>query len=627
MSSPILWGPNSIANNLQNSVLNANGQLLAFNGQKNYLTNPLAELGTTSGWSLGAVTLTSNLPTGTPTFGSGASGNLTLTATSTTPLSGLYSFSYASSAATTAGNFIASDAFTVDSADLGKVLAVQFYYKATSNPGNANWSGTTSNSFSIAIYDVTAGAANWIIPVGNQSMIQSSGVGIATASFQSSVVSGQQYRIVVYNANATSGAITLYLDQLFVGPSPQAQAGGVVSFSGTNASQSVTANVTNFALTTTKDSSAAWNGTQYVVPIAGDYFVGGGCILSAATAIGAYVNGSLVTFGSSAFTNGASAVMSAVLTGLKPGDLISIRCGGTCTVTSSQFGIFLISSQPGVGAGGVVAASYWASANRSTSPTTPVNFDSKEFDTAGAVTTGAGWIFTAPITGLYQVNVYGQYTAGANSSAVVYKNGTAYKTVTSENANYNFSPGTTLISANAGDTIQIRTDGSVTWVGGASLATPGISNISIFLVQGSSQASGSLPSINARYFASATSISGSLATVVWTTKDFDTAAGMSSGVYTIPITGKYQINSAVATTGTFALNNQLIIEIQKNSTVVSRDKNYAGGIITDLTAAISDIISCNAGDTIRIQLSSGATVPSIVSSNFENYFSLSLVGY
>jgi hypothetical protein len=132
--------------------------------------------------------------------------------------------------------------------------------------------------------------------------------------------------------------------------------------------------------------------------------------------------------------------------------------------------------------------------------------------------------------------------------------------------------------------------------------------------------------VNARYYASSTSISGSLATISWTTKDYDSHGGMSSGVYTVPISGKYQINSAILISGTFALNSTLIMEIQKNSSVVSRFTEYSGGIETDMKGMISDQLNCVAGDLLRIQISTSGSGPAIVSSNFDNYISLFRTG-
>lgn len=181
-------------------------------GETNLITlNSDFEANATTGWSLGnaSVDATSKTLTGTPTFGSGASGNLSLAVESASPIDGLYSLNYVSSAATTAGNFVASDAFTVSPAYRAKPMKLKFKYQASSNPSNADWSGGLSNSFAIAIYDVTNSA--WVPTSSTFNLVQSSGVGDAFAEFQTSAT-GASYRAIVYNANATSGAVTLRLD-------------------------------------------------------------------------------------------------------------------------------------------------------------------------------------------------------------------------------------------------------------------------------------------------------------------------------------------------------------------------------------------------------------------------------
>ena len=74
-NSPLLFGPNNVATNLQAGTLQADGGLLKYNGNKNYLSFGNFENNNVTGWSLGTVgTLTNAIPTGTPTFGSGAAG-------------------------------------------------------------------------------------------------------------------------------------------------------------------------------------------------------------------------------------------------------------------------------------------------------------------------------------------------------------------------------------------------------------------------------------------------------------------------------------------------------------------------------------------------------------------------
>lgn len=145
-------------------------------------------------------------------------------------------------------------------------------------------------------------------------------------------------------------------------------------------------------------------------------------------------------------------------------------------------------------------------------------------------------------------------------------------------------------------------------------------------------AAGGGTSINARYFNSATNISGGgPLTVVYTTKDFDTNNAYSAGTYTIPTTGKYDIKATVlltTTSGTGASLNQFLrLSIFKNGSVVSENNTTTPVGITSLWVEISDLISCSASDTITISLTSNisATI-SISSSNTRNFFSIFYTG-
>jgi hypothetical protein len=101
---------------------------------------------------------------------------------------------------------------------------------------------------------------------------------------------------------------------------------------------------------------------------------------------------------------------------------------------------------------------------------------------------------------------------------------------------------------------------------------------------------------------------------------------MSSGTFTVPAPGKYHYDTCVALSGTFALNNQSNLVVQKNGTTISEELDYAAGAETAAHICISDTINAVAGDTIRAQVSSGATGPAIVSSNTKNFFSIYRAG-
>jgi hypothetical protein len=111
--------------------------------------------------------------------------------------------------------------------DLGKVLTVGFDYELVS--GTLNFSGTLgSQTLMVYIYDATAGGASWIQPAGYLGMNQSSGPGRVTATFQTSVVAGQKYRIAVIASQAVGSACSLEFDN-FVCSRVNAPIGPVVT--------------------------------------------------------------------------------------------------------------------------------------------------------------------------------------------------------------------------------------------------------------------------------------------------------------------------------------------------------------------------------------------------------------
>lgn len=137
-------------------------------------------------------------------------------------------------------------------------------------------------------------------------------------------------------------------------------------------------------------------------------------------------------------------------------------------------------------------------------------------------------------------------------------------------------------------------------------------------------------SANGRYFSSTTTISGSLATVVYATQGFDARGNYnnSTGIFTCTVAGKYQFNAGIATAGTIALNSALDMQIQQTGSAsqISEDLVDGAAGLTNLSTSVGDIFNLAVGDTIKVQVSSGATAPTIVSSNSRNYFSWSYLG-
>lgn len=125
-------------------------------------------------------------------------------------------------------------------------------------------------------------------------------------------------------------------------------------------------------------------------------------------------------------------------------------------------------------------ASAWLSTSFSASPTVPINFDSIEFTSASGLITPSttAWKFTAPESGVYQVNVQND-NAGASYVSSIFKNGNKYIAVTYD-VSGNYGIGSVLIKLSQNDYIDVRPSVAVVLSGGA--LTDTMTKISIIKV-------------------------------------------------------------------------------------------------------------------------------------------------
>lgn len=599
------------------------------------------ETGSTLGWSLGTTgTLTNGIPTGTPTFGSGSSVNLALSVVSTGQLAGTYSASYASSTATVAGDMMASDAFYIDTSDQGKMLTWKVYYKAQTNPSNADWSGTSSNSFGVAIYDVTNSA--WIETSAHFGMTQSSGVGIATGEFQTPTTT-TQLRIVIYNANATSGAVTVYFDDISVGPQ-------TVSFgaamSDLVANPNVTfvgqTNDTTFTNQTSTIKTARRGDMLYVYGFIAFSGAPGGGTGNFTVKLPYTIDTSKIpnTTQYNQIQGWAQTIDGSVSTSymLIPTYVDSTHIGfrqHNSASAASATSPFTYASSDSIAFGFWVPISGWSSnvqmsndtdtrvvglsisgASPSGSPAatfTNISFGAATKDSH--VTWNGTDIYTIPVSGWYSIYSHaeldGTAAAGKTSSMQIYKNSsTTISTSTtgsssaSSTARHQISV-KSLVYLNAGDTISIQllTDfASPTWV-------PGTAVLDIHRLSGPSVIAAS-ESVNASY---STAAGGTLTTTLtilnFDTKNYDNHNAVTTGTnwkFTAPISGKYRVSAQYSSTGTGVIIHYL--QLWKNGSVYrgtskTRQSTNAAPEAPNLTTTI-DLL---AGDYIdfRVKVNSG----------------------
>jgi hypothetical protein len=645
MPGPVLWGPNNTANNLQNQELLASGALLAWNGPKNYITYNNFENQLTTGWSLGTVgTLTNGLPTGTPTFGSGASGTQSISIVTSGQLAGLASLSYANSAATTQGNMLASQAYSIDAEDQAKVLTFKFYYSVPVGASTANFSGTSSNSFAVAFWDVTN--SSWLSQTANFGMSQSTGSGYCTGTFQTNSNTAS-IRMVIYNANATTGACTLYLDDFFCGPqtapfgpaltdwqsyTPTIGAGaGTVSnvafqwrrdgdtmevlgtfTAGTTAASLVSISLPLGTINTGKITIA--NTTSAAGQAVGNFYVNG---TSASNSDGPMVT-ALGTSTSLVYVGGL--VNSATMLTPANGTTVLVSSG----VVSINFRVPISGWSSNLNMSSdtdtrVIAANATGSSTSTSSGSfTTVAFTSTSFDTAGAMGTST---YTVPVSGFYSITgilKWPSYSVGYNAAAIN-QNGTQSDLVCYAYNGGTASTGTMVsgtLKCTAGDTLNLTAyqgSGSAVGLAGATLSISRLSGPAVVAAT---------ESVNGRYYSSTSAITGADATVTFVTKSRDTHNAYASGTLTIPVSGMYQFNAALAITETSGTN---ALSFYQNGNQVSQTKTSAS-LSGVAPLVLADAFPCLAGDLITVKASSTGTSPSISASNVLNYFSWSRSG-
>lgn len=641
-----------INDRLDNAI--ANGALGGSGGGtgKNYLSasvNPSntgngdAEKGATTGWSLAHSALTSSFPstvaTATNSFssaggvhgGSAASGNLSLAASSTSPLTAKYSFTYTSSAATTTGDMLISDAFTIDSSSQAKVMNFSFTYSATSGATNGNFSGTSSNSFGVAIYDVTAAA--WIQPAGVYNIVQSSGVGKAVGTFQTTS-SSTQYQIAFYNVNASAGAITMKLDDFSVGPgfvvnapamsdwvsyTPTLTSGGnaitlnasskvdpygfyrrvgdsveiIAGFvNGSGGTATGTAGIAELSLPSgiTADTSKISASTTDVTRSIGTASVYNGNSPNLYYESIVYVSSNLLRIEQSSTTGHIS--LSAIVAGFAANYKVKIPVVGW-----SSNSVMSNDTDTRVVAAGV------SGTPPTTSGASAFIFPTVTYDTHGAYNSTTGR-YTAPVSGVYKL--FGSIGTTNSIAIDIYVNGVAgpraLVTAASVGALVAYSGS---VKVNAGDLIDLRSN-----------ATSGTNNASstLFIERtGGPAVVAATETVAAAYGSSQTTTMANSNTVInYDTKVYDTHNAVTTGsswVFTVPISGKYHVSAQWAS-DTFTVEESTIITLYQNGVSTYRNAFARPAMATArrIYPALSVTVTAKAGDTLQIrgQSNSGA---------------------
>jgi hypothetical protein len=477
------------------------------------------------------------------------------------PLAGSFSASVSTNSNTanlssTAGDMLISSAFNIDNSSQNSIMSFSFSYEDVSD-GALLFPGTSAGSFAIWIYDVTNAA--WIQPAGVYSMVQASGIGIASGTFQTSSNS-TQYQIAIININATASlSYDIWFDDFTVGP--------------------VTANAG--LISTPNTFTVLTSGTGTYTPPTGTYQIkvravgggSGGAGTGSGSSGGNGNSGGVTTFagGSLSLTANPGSVGTSATSTHAPGGTAT---GGSVNITGGIGGprwanTIAAPGGPGgaspLGAGGAAGEANQTQGNAA-----------EGFGGGGG---GAGCSTTSTPSGGgaggsgYCEAVVNLSTVGATSfSYAVGGAGGGGGAGTSGVPGGQGSPGVIIIEEfYYGSNVQVS----------AAAATngPAIFNASAVSATGT---------INS---------SATLANVIFSAFQYDNYSGYNSGTgnYTVPATGYYFVSSTVVIQATTTTGYQLNI-LHNGSQIAINAPSQASS--SRASASISCIIFCSAGDTL-----------------------------
>ena len=585
-------------------------------GAQNYIENPDAEVDTT-GYAVYADAAGTS-----PVNGTGGSGNVTWTRSTSSPLRSTASFLLTKDAANRQGEGVSYD-FSVDTADQAKVMQISFDYLVSSGTFVAGTSSTSS--------DVTV----WIYDVTNSVLIQPSSFKLLSnssttsdkfnATFQTASNS-TSYRLIFHVGSTSASAYTLKIDQIAVSPSTYVYGTPVTDFANVTA---VAGDFTGFGTPTSMEVESRRVGDS--LEIKGKFVSGTATATEGRVAL--RYRGATVTAAGTDKIASIKIVGKAVRSSTAAVDFVVLAAPNTSYVTfgiqdgsrggsGSQNGDQLIASGatftffasvPILGWSSsvqtsdqtdtrVITARAYRSGNQSvaTAAETDIVFNATSFDDVNGFNTSTG-VYTVQVPGKYRVktSLYISSAASEVFTLSIYKTGVQvgqrFFTATSD-AMVEVDD---VLNCVAGDTIKSTIDStadtSYTIIGSSVATFTTIERLSGPLAIAASE------SISFAAHTSTTAATTS-APFIYTVKEHDThgSYSTSTGKFTAPSAGKYAFQlvaycGATVVSATFNKNGSTVVGRSSPTTA----SNYVG------TGQI--ILSLVAGDTIEVRPDVNAT--------------------
>jgi hypothetical protein len=578
-------------------------------GVFNYIENSDAEVDT-SGWST-----YNDGATAAPIDGSGGVATITWSRSTVSPLRGDADFNITTpGGGSVQGQGVSYD-FTIDNADQAKILTISFDYEVLSG---------TYASGDLAVYVIQDPAGTPVVlqPAGYQ--VEAATVGnkvreVATFQTASNVTS---YRLCIHVASTNASAYSLALDNISVSPQQVVYGAPVTDWQTFTPTGSWTSNVTytgkwrrvgdSMEIQSKVTCSGAPNAATLSFNLPSGFSIDtlklSGIPSQEDSPLGvSQINDSGVTTipsGLVVYNNTTSVFPTAInasatfasqttfanvgIFNFGSGDSVSVSYRVPILGWSSSV---VVSSSTDTR---VVAASYKKTASQAvTGNVTDITFQSSVVDTHAAFN---GTAFVAPVPGLYDIGgVIGVTTGSIN--VVAFVNGTA-RTIIGTTISGSNTALSGLITLNAGDSVTIRSESSITVFGQASGLT---SVFSIKRLSGPSQIAAS-ETVAASYWVSANqAITANVTTINYDTREFDSHGMVATGagwVATIPISGTYLF------TGSMVASSACNCVLYKNGVAYK----YIGSQAAGASGSNSATVRLVAGDQISFRGNTSVTV-------------------
>jgi hypothetical protein len=611
----------------------------ATSGVKNYFSqnnaNPNFETNSVSPWSACTLTFSGGVPSGAPTL---TATQMSIATTATTPLAGTYSMQLTKAAANAQYQGFISGALTIDREDTAKVLYGSFSYEVVS--GTVDFSGASTQTYEIWIYNTVSGA--WTQPAGYRGMNQSSGIGKVTFSFQTDgSTANNSYKIAVITQQTGTGAIVVEFDSFQIGPSAIVLGAAMTDW------QSYTP--TTAGLGTISSVNMFWRRMGSDIEIMGTLTTG------TVTAVEAQIG--LPTGITSTSTIPTIQQAGVVVLGAATSNFrnllietsktyLTVGIANAVSQLTKQLGTtfantIVLSFQASVPVSGwssnvqvsndtdtrVVAMSAGTLSSTTISIGADLIFTTKTFDTHAAYNSSTG-VYTVPVSGVYDVSVV-LYNTSVATAIYVKKNGspldgsTQTALITSAST-ANYGAGSRLVSCNAGDTISIASNQAATaTVGGNTFQVKRLSGPSVIAAT---------ESVNASYYTTSTGAMavGTPATVVFASKNFDShnAYNTTTGLYTAPVSGKYQVSCTITTNSVSSIHS-LVVEIWKTGAASPYNRYSVSRLATVVSALVgvpNTVINLVAGETVEIRVGITSATSNFDGNAYGNNFFITRVG-